>query len=260
MDFNDLRQGVVLTTGIRDVVDLSLDKKPSYKENAILVLVTQDCDIVADSEKEPYLEFILGERITCDLESVGSFFNGKNPRKLAVEESDAEYFFEIHDKFRVEKENFKSLTYQCSKTKLNVTNRRILIKWIAKHYLRAAFPDEFNARLSKIKAYNSFPKNSLAKQVITVFFKVEDEELSADENYKVDIAIIVADDCNDDVRKEIKKKFEDIFSEKNNFCSDVQVLDEDDFTLRDLHTYQRWDKDSYSLNGEANPIDDIDID
>ncbi len=79
----------------------------SYHENSFCTVITQDCDIVHQKqEEEPFVEFIIGN-LTQDK----SCKNGKNPRKLHLENDEQLFEFNIHNRFLSKKRFFPDLTF-----------------------------------------------------------------------------------------------------------------------------------------------------
>lgn len=116
-------------------------------EKSFCVVVTQDCDIVHEKkEEEPFVEFIIGNP-TDDK----SCKNGKNPRKLHLENKEQILEFIIHNRFFVKKDSLVGFEFSDVLFELTSDNKKILKKWLGNRYTRAAFPDEFNIRLAKAK-------------------------------------------------------------------------------------------------------------
>ena len=71
------RQGLVL--GFEAAVNLGL-VAPDSADQYLAVMVTHDCDIASDSEREPEVEVIVGKRIPA----LGADTNAKTARRLHV--------------------------------------------------------------------------------------------------------------------------------------------------------------------------------
>lgn len=253
-----IRQGSFFTgKNVERILEQCIDAKPDSNhtsEEIITVALSQDCDIVREKTQEPFIEFISGTKIPVPN---GNYQNGKNPRVLDIRIGQIDYEFSIHDKFRVKKENLESL-YLPAPEKLDLENLDILRKWVSKRYTRAAFPDNFNNRLGKNKAYSKLAKNNISQNVREVFIFVEEKELDEKNSYEPKILVVIPENLNKDKQEEIETAYERAFT-GNGIDPDIQLVTENDVTLADLRTYKRWDMDYYSLGGAETPPAGIDI-
>ena len=100
---NDLRQCDVFDNsvlkGLQKLKPVNLNV--ALSERSFCVVITQDCDIIhTPPEEEPFIEFIIG-----NLSEDRSCKNGKNPRKLHLENNGQILEFIIHNRFFVKKES-----------------------------------------------------------------------------------------------------------------------------------------------------------
>lgn len=253
-----IRQGSFFTgKNAEGIQKHCIDAKPDSNhasEEIIIVALSQDCDIVREKTQEPFIEFISGTKISV---SNGNYLNGKNPRVLDIRIEQLDYEFSIHDKFRVKKENLENL-YLPEPEKLDQKNLDILRKWVSKRYTRAAFPDNFNGRLGKNKAYTKLAKSNISQDVREVFIFVEESELDEKTSYKPRILVVIPENLNKDKQEKIEAAYENAFT-GNGIDPDIQLVTENDVTLADLRTYKRWDMDYYSSEGAETPPEGIDI-
>lgn len=223
-------------------------------EKSFCVVVTQDCDIVHEKkEEEPFVEFIIGNP-TDDK----SCKNGKNPRKLHLENKEQILEFIIHNRFFVKKDSLVGFEFSDVLFELTSDNKKILKKWLGNRYTRAAFPDEFNTRLAKAKV-SKITEKGISSKVSHIFFEVEDSELSPDEIYQLNVMVVV--ETSDDVEKgKIEDAYFEVFDNIEGIRTNLVVVTEDEVTLKDLHNYKRWDKDSisFSKQNQSLPIEEID--
>lgn len=124
---NELRQCEVLNNStlkrLQDLCPVNLNVAMS--DESFCVVVTQDCDIVhVKTEEEPYIEFIIGN-ITQDK----SCKNGKNPRKLHLENNGQFFEFIVHNRFYVTKESLDGFDFKNASFELTGDNKKILKKW-----------------------------------------------------------------------------------------------------------------------------------
>jgi len=227
--------------------------------SAVLLVLSQDCDLVAEESREPYIEFLAGTCIT----TVDSMkLNGRNPRFIQVQTAEQNITFCIHDRFRMKKNDFcKVCTPRSGKT-LNDSDRRMVLKWVAKRYTRPAFPDEFNKRLSKKrKIQEVLYKSELARKIIVVLVDVSEKELESNENYIIKILVGVVEETTEDERFLIERQFEEAFTVCGIILQDIAVHGELDITVRELRTYKLWDKEYRSYpESEESPLPPVGID
>ncbi len=57
----DWHQGDIVDSGqTNNLLNASIDKRPSTIKDCVLCVISQDCDIVASADKEPYIELLAG--------------------------------------------------------------------------------------------------------------------------------------------------------------------------------------------------------
>ncbi len=253
---NDLRQCDVFDNSVLkslqnlNPANLAVD----LSEESFCVVVTQDCDIVHEkTEEEPYVEFIIG-----NFSKDKSCKNGKNPRKLHLENAENILEFVIHNRFFVKKESLLSFEFPDVLFDMTEDNRKILKKWLGNRYTRAAFPDEFNIRLSRAKV-SKITEKGISSNVSHIFFEVDDCELSEGEIYHLNVMVVVNTN-EESERDEIEDAYFEVFDDIQDIESNLRVVTKDEVTLKDLHNYKRWDKDSisFSKQNQSLPVEEID--
>lgn len=250
----DLRQGDIFDySELNKLMNLSSAKLNNTCANeSFCVVITQDCDIVHEnSEDEPYVEFLIGNT-TQNKDSK----NGKNPRKLHLDNNGAILEFIVHNRFFVKKDSLITVNFPEAPFNLTSNNKRILQKWLGSRYTRAAFPDEFNRRLKKAKV-SKITEKGISAKVSHIFFEVEDRELSSEEKYELNILLVI--DSSNEIDK-IENAYLDVFDDIEGIDVNLRVVNEDEVTLKDLRNYKRWNKDSisYSKQEQSFPIEEID--
>lgn len=253
---NDLRQCDVFDNSVlNSLQSLSpVNLKVALSEKSFCVVITQDCDIVhEETDEEPFIEFIIG-----NFSEAKSCKNGKSPRKLHLENNGQILEFIIHNRFFVKKDSLVGFEFSDILFELTPDNTKILKKWLGNRYTRAAFPDEFNARLAKAKVSKLIEKG-ISSRVSHIFFEVEDRELPSEEIYQLNVMVVV--DNSDDVNKnDIEDTYFEVFDNIEGIKTNLSVVTEDEVTLKDLQKYKRWDKDSisFSRKNQSLPIEEID--
>jgi len=249
-----LHQGSVLSESIHEtVLHECIDQKPKFQDGDRMIVVSQDCDIVAPAKNEPFIELITAK--VCQKPDSGKM-HGKSTRYLAV--CAGTIFLEIcvHDRFRVPKE----------KVDWSLDNHFVLSEaavevfkgWLARRYRRAAFPNEFEKRIrQKQHEMDTLLRGDEARTISAVFLKTSREELPKDQSYHLTVllAIEVAD---------ANSSFENALESILNSCEGIIVDDinsmlEKDITLGLLREFRRWNKDFYSSaedSGSAHSVED----
>ncbi len=246
----DWRQGDIVAIHCNSVlIAASIDKKPEYSDNSIVCLISQDCDIVLNTDKEPYIELLKGEILEKKSEQ---YSNLKSPRILDIRIDDRIVRFSIHDRFRVSKNAFFSVEKHPS-FHFNNSGKDILRRWISRRYVRAAFPDAFNLRLQKNDAFQRLLKSDLARAISGVWIDVPDNELPDNSTYNVRIIVGIQDDLDREILSELEQAFMKAFSTCTDIIiTDIQFSTYDDITLRHLLAFRRLDRDSLTLHGDEN--------
>lgn len=253
---NDLRQCDVFDNSVlNSLQSLSpVNLNVALSEKSFCVVITQDCDIVhSPPEEEPFIEFIIG-----NLSEDRSCKNGKNPRKLHLENNGQILEFIIHNRFFVKKESLVGFEFSDLLFELTPDNTKILKKWLGSRYTRAAFPDEFNKRLKNAKV-EKITEKGISSKVSHIFFEVEDRELPSEEIYQLNVMVVV--DNSDEVNKnDIEDAYFEVFEHIEGIETNLRVVSENEVTLKDLQNYKRWDKDSisFSKKNQSLPIEEID--
>lgn len=225
--------------------------------NAILIVVSQDCDVCNDSyEKEPWVEILLAIEVE---DKKSQLFHGNHPREIQFEISDhgSNKVFQssIHNKFRIRRGELSQHSPHVNKWVHEDTVRDIK-HWIAKRYTRQGFPNEFEARVSRSKAKLTskvFAKPQKGGLFTAIFLSTSHEELPETENYNILLFLTMTlEDYNIQDKKEEVEKIGAHIAEVLNSCEGIEVEDfevrsEADLSLNELKQMKRWDFDALSF-------------
>ena len=225
------------------------------------VIVTQDCDLVAEEDKEPYVEFIGG----CEIPGPDNLHrNGRNPRLLDIEMSAGQWLrISIHNRFRVPKSVVAQLSLD-GDVRLDGKLLRLLVDWIAKRYTRAAFPDAFNERVDTAdRKLEKLFKSPEGEVVSGMYLDVRGGEEREDDEYRVIIRVTAEEKYfHGEEPSGDLEKFEKNLARILDGCGGISVEDtrclpESDFTVADLRRFKTLDRDYRSLpeqDGVARPL------
>lgn len=136
------RQGdAVSTSDLRDLI-----QSADLDERRVGIVVSHDCDLAAGEDKEPYIELIPARPI----KRLGQDSHAKTARRLHIqyETNAGAICFELRaaEKLLITKAKLLALS-PASDVQLLPEGRRILQRWLAARYDRAAFPENFESRL-----------------------------------------------------------------------------------------------------------------
>lgn len=256
----DWRQGsVVDKADTVAVLAAAVDRPPETESDAIrLVVVTQDCDILAEPGKEPFVELIAGLPVDSP---DPSRCHGRNPRLLDLPFTSSMGVvlrFSAHDKFRVRKASLAGMQ-PAADMSLGSDERYVLRGWIAKRYTRAAFPDELMRRLGdRKKQIDRVLKMDDAKHASAIYIHTTTEELAAGEDYEMKVRITAPTDMWDtEGGPAALLTFEEKLAGALSACSgitpveDIETMPESDFSIDLLRLYKRFDVDYRSPNDDS---------
>ena len=258
---NGWRQGIL----INDKSSISSLTKNSYSHKSsdsplpeFLIVISQDCDIFHHNLlDEPYIDFIKG----YFQEEDGNLLYGKNPRRLQIKYDKKTIGFFIHDVFCVNKDEFEKINPKHASMNLRKEDIKQIVNWVSKRYVRAAFPDEFNNRLSKAKQVDKAGRNPLMGEVSLIYIDLPDEELKPEQDYEVTMVIGIRHRSDQEINTKVEDLFYDAFNVPG-IKAEIEVYDEYDITYETISTYKRFDLDYRSVSGNpdvAAPVSGIDV-
>lgn len=246
------RQGSVIPKE-RILPHLQLAVRSLAEEDLILV-ITQDCDIINPSfEAEPFVEVLIARRTD---KANGDIMYGKNPRRIQIAcRCSSPHLYEI-------RAQEKNIAYR--RALLGVEpggpclfspeDVRLLARWTGKRYSRQALPTAFNVRIAAIA-----PKlDKVVKRyghLITGFWLNIDtqEELPDDRNYRMVLAVTAHHEVlevagNEELLIAALQQIEELLSQAGGIqVVQSELKSERDFSLEDIRHSVRWDYDYLSF-------------
>lgn len=250
------RQGAVLGPRLVDEARKRAPTEFSFADSDWLIVTSHDCDVVNwKLEKEPTVEVL---RATVaekrpDKQQVW----GRNPREMHLEVDDgaggsAVLAVKVHERWSVPRELLASEAPRCV---LDEKPRRLIAEWLAKRYIRAAFPSSFDHRWrAKLKEWTKLLEGQSAwMQGIYVRLNTQ-TELDDDKPYKIHLIVAVPSTVKKDAewtkkKNEMEKLIGDFWKQfgVNIECLGVEVRLTSALTLADIEKYQRFDADWLSF-------------
>jgi len=246
---NGWRQGSIAAVDLADA--LRQGEREDSPEDALLLVASHDCDVTNVSfTAEPDVEFLVARPVA---QVNGTFTRGKNPRRLHLEilTPDGPRPFEVaaSDRFRVSRQRLLLGRRPQEGRTVQPQDRRLLARWLAKRYDRAAFPAAFDARWKPARDKIRRLLDRTGHFLDEVYFTVEDQELPEEQEYSIVVrGVISVENAEDAGRRETTQECVDGLAGLLAGCGGIEVVDsalvrEDEFTLHDLARTRRWDWD-----------------
>ena len=256
------RQGAILGQQLAPLAWRHAPKRLNADEQDFLIVTSHDCDILNVSlGKEPLVE-VLRARVPQVPAGQRAYHSaGRNPRALRLSEVTVHgdviaLDFAVHDRWEIPRE---LLLEEAPANRLPGKECRLVAEWLAKRYIRAAFPTAFDARWrSESKAWWQLLKR-YSSLIQGVYLRLNTlGELTVSVPYKCDLLLAVPSSKRDlpewsAVSAKTEQDFLKFWSRLRPGieCEGIEVLTTDRITLDDLERYQRFDADWMSFEDET---------
>lgn len=215
-----------------------------------LIVTSHDCDVAnGQLDKEPYVEVLRAAVVAkLDKQQVG----GRNPRRLVLEvERDGTAVVlvaNVHDRWRLPRE---WLVDEKPEWQVPSKLRRLVAEWLAKRYIRSAFPTAFDLRWrGKRKEWDGLMA-SHSEWIQGVYLRLNTlDELDPQEAYGVSLIVAAPEEAK--AKAEWPRRQNEIATAIEGFWrqfgsgiafDEVDVVTTAELTLADLERYQRFDAD-----------------
>ena len=250
------QQGSVLPDAL--AAELGTDRIAGWGGASVLVVLTQDCDLVhASYEIEPDVELIAGAFVDPPDNGLR---HGRNPRRLHLDVdrdgSRAVLAFSVQQRLVVPRSALEEHSPHPG-VRLGREDRRLLCEWVAKRYVRAAFPDAFNERAQAAHRKIEKALKRGGEHVTGLFLMINpDDECASGHDYRIILRVTarttsLADEAVEATLVRLAKALADALASCDGvLVEDHQLVSEAEFTLEDLRFFKRWDWDYRSLSGE----------
>ena len=253
------RQGSILGPRLAQLAHEYAPAKAIVGEDRLIV-TSHDCDIVNSSlEKEPVVE-VLRAGIATARKVDKPHSGGRNPRtlQLAFEAGATTTVLHcsVHDRWTIPRD---LLLREEPQGQLADKERRLVAEWLAKRYIRAAFPTAFDRRWrAKLKAWQKLLERH-SEWLQGVYLRLNTlVELSEEAPYRCHVLLAVPrakrgghgwPAQRDKLEHEVQE-FWDQFKPGIE-CFGVEPLGTDEITLANLEAYQRFDSDWVSFEDDT---------
>ena len=254
------RQGAILGDALAKLAGEYAPRTVDLDGADWLILTSHDCDILNTSiDKEPVVE-VLRMRTAAAGKVNRGLSSGRNPRmlQLAVDAREAPVVLScgVHDRWTFPR---FLLMRESPARCLPDKERRLVAEWLAKRYIRAAFPTAFDQRWrSMLKEWQKLlRKHSEWMQGVYLRLSTLDE-LPVETPYQCHLILAVPHRSRGGSdwatkRTEIEEEVGAFWSqfEPGIECAGVEVQGTDEITLADIEPYQRFDADWVSFEDET---------
>ena len=254
------RQGSILGSELARVARKHAPERVTMSDEDRLIVTSHDCDIVSPSlGKEPVVEVLRAGAATASTVNT-QYLGGRNPRFLQIAfQAGAEATVlacSVHDRWTIPRD---ILRCDAPQGQLADKERRLVAEWLAKRYIRAAFPTAFDRRWHTKRRNWQKLLQGHSEWLQGVYLRLNTlDELPEDTPYTCDLILAVPSDKRGDegwpaqvdyLDREVKAFWDQFRPEIE--CAGVDLLGTDEITLADLEAYQRFDSDWVSFEDDT---------
>lgn len=246
------------------VDDLCSNDQSKLEGEEYAFVISHDCDITAEWEKEPEIE-VLKVQILDEGEQDPNLVYGKSPREidLPVLINGNQKYLKLSQltKTKISKKYNQHIVADDS---LVITDKgiKLLRSWLSSRYKRHSFPESLANRLSKLqnKIESRCKSQTKANGIIALFINVDpsEEELEDGIPYEIDIAIVYeseiagAEENAQALKVEIEKCLQQIKTQfPDSIIGNADVKSDSEFTFKDMRSYVEWRFEHLSFRGEV---------
>lgn len=227
------------------------DLIPNLNDRDIFIILPYSCAVVnGDFEnKEPYIEVLRCRETTLNK----SYQWGRDPREihlgLEAPNMKGTLSAKIYDRFFIPHKLLLEFDPRLGYTLLD-KDLNALKYWVAKRYIRQAFPDAFNRRINKVrnKLKEKLAKFPLLEHIQGIYLNIDpiDDELDEDDEYELSIIAIISEEGLGKNRKSLEEFFatyDELFSQIEGvvFNSPIKIESESAITLYEYRQLIRFD-------------------
>ena len=253
-------QGSVLGANLAQLACEYDRRRAAVSDADRLVVTSHDCDIVSPNlSKEPFVEVLRGHVATAD-KLDKQLSGGRNPRVVHlgfdIGGTDAVLVCSVHDRWPIPRE---LLLREVPQGQLADKERRLIAEWLAKRYIRAAFPTAFDLRWrTKMRPWQRLLRR-YSEWLQGVYLRLNTlAELPEDAPYRCHLILAVPFDKRDGEgwptqRDNLEREVHGFWDQfkPGIECAGVEPLGTDEITLADIEPYQRFDADWVSFDDDT---------
>jgi len=259
------RQGAVLGPNLSAQAGELAPKTIGFADGDLLIVTSHDCDVLNRTlEKEPTVELLRAAVLEKEKPDKQQAW-GRSPREMQIEigiggGDSVVLFLRIHDRWPIPR---KLLMTEAPRLSLLDKPRRLIAEWLAKRYIRAAFPSAFDSRWRpKMKEWTALLEGQ-SRCVQGIYLRLStNAELDDATPYRIHLIVATPAEASKVPAWPTKKaeleslveKFWKQFSPGID-CAGVEAIPTDRLTLAEIELYQRFDADwvSFADDSPATP-------
>jgi len=258
------RQGSILGATLRDATRKHAPRGVVIEEGDCLVIVSHDCDVVSMSlAKEPYVEVVLLRPASGPKQDKNSF-GGRNPRSIQLawdgeHGNESLWAASVHDRWVVPRELLHAAE---PAGLLGEKERRLIAGWLAKRYVRSAFPTAFDQRWrARMRHWTRLLERESA-WIMGVYLLLDSlDEKGEDEPYRIEVLIALPATASgvggyaealDRIESDVRSFWETFGPGIE--VDEVDVRRTDEITINELERMQRFDADWVSFADETETV------
>jgi hypothetical protein len=231
-----------------------------------LIVTSHDCDVVSpDLAKEPFVE-ILRARVLEGSRPDAMQLRGRNPRvlQLQIDHGGRNHLLAIsvHERWSVPRE---LLLQERPAFQFSDRERRLIAQWLAKRYLRAAFPSSFDRRWRiRLRDWVHLLSEH-SELILAVYLRLSTrDELPPDHPYRCHLLVVVPAEVRagpgwTEAREKLEHRVRSFWEQfaPGIQCVGVEPLGADEVTLAALEPYQCFDADFVSYEDGTEMLADV---
>jgi len=256
------RQGSVLGGVLSTKARSSAPPGLTVADTDWLIVTSHDCDIVnVRLEREPVVEVLRAvpsDRSAPDPQQHW----GRSPRQwqvaVAGESTEVTLECQVHERWPIPRQ---WLAEEAPGNQLPPKERRAMAEWLAKRYVRPAFPSAFDQRWhSRLKQWFQLLRRESGLLQGVYLRLSSSEELPSNQAYGCDFIVVVPASARTSAdwptqRERLETAIERFWGqfEPGIECEGVEVLGTDEITLEAISAHQRFDADWVSF------VDDTEV-
>jgi hypothetical protein len=230
---------------MREVVEFACPRRV-VADGEFGVVISHDCDLARGTAKEPWVEVMIVQPIAGRL--LGDQTRMKNPRALdftgRLDGTPVTCRALAADRIVLPKALFSGRTPAAF---LDTHPSGLLASWIARRYIREAFPNEFEKRWRPARRAIRDHLEATGTHLDAIFLRLDERELGPNEAYVV-IArgSMLSEDHADPAKRTLAQQALDGAMARLAQCEGIDVdeailLSEADLSLDDIRLLKRWD-------------------
>ena len=251
-----LQGSVVKRENVSQLLELAGKSELMADQDILLIVASGSCDVANGAD--PVVEFSIARSIA---RVDGNFNYNKNPRCLHCNLESALLSqlcvdLKAHEKVMILKDHIPINIAPDTEIRFSQNELNFYVDWLAARYKRPAFPTEFDRRIDS--AWDKGKRKKVAAKVsdklIGIYAKVyPDTEITAPQNYAVDLLALVVPNLTPEDQKDIQDliaKYKKALVDAKMDVGIEKILTESKVSIATLKQYKRFNLDELSYRND----------